>query len=189
MESVLIVSNKQTTLGIISRLLSIRQLSRVSTCSTAQDARRTLINDCFDLVIIDAPLPDEGGDDLALYAAEKGAAGVILIVEESAIDDIAGDVEDAGVFVLPKPISPELFEQAAKLLIACRARMRILENENTKLHRKIEEIRLIDRAKCVLIQTLNMTEPQAHRYIEKQAMDLRISRTEVAENVLKTYER
>lgn len=189
MESVLIVSAKPTTLGIISRLLSTRPLSRVVPCSTAREARVALIDSAFDLVIIDAPLPDEGGDDFALYAAEKGDSGVILIVENSAIDDVAGDVEDAGVFVLPKPISPELFGQAAKLLVACKSRMRILENENSKLQHKIEEIRMVDRAKCVLIQTLNMTEAQAHRYIEKQAMDMRISRVEVAESVLKTYER
>jgi response regulator NasT len=64
-----------------------------------------------------------------------------------------------------------------------------LENENNKLQKKIEAIRLVDRAKCVLIQYLNMTEPQAHRYIEKQAMDLRQSRVATAENILKTYER
>lgn len=188
MDSVLIVSNTPTTLTIISRLLAARPVSRLVPCAAAREARRELIDGAFDLVIIDAPLPDEGGDDLALYAAEKTASGVILLVPCNVIDDVAGDVEDAGVFVLPKPISPELFGQAAKLLVAYRARLMTLESENTKLHRKISEIRMVDRAKCVLIQTLGMTEAGAHRYIEKQAMDMRISRTEVAESVLKTYE-
>ena len=53
---------------------------------------------------------------------------------------------------------------------------------------KGEEIRLVDRAKCVLIQVLSMTEPQAHRYLEKEAMDRRVTRREVAEQVLRTYE-
>ena len=57
------------------------------------------------------------------------------------------------------------------------------------MQRKIEEIRLIDRAKCILIQYLQMTEPQAHKYIEKQAMNLRQSRVQMAESILKTYER
>jgi response regulator NasT len=63
-----------------------------------------------------------------------------------------------------------------------------LHNENVKLQRKIEEIRLVDRAKCTLIEVLKFSEPQAHRYIEKQAMDLRCTRKQVAENILKTYE-
>ena len=63
-----------------------------------------------------------------------------------------------------------------------------LKFQNQKLQDKLEEIRLIDRAKCVLIQYLNMTEQQAHRYIEKQSMDLRQSRVVTAESILKTYE-
>ena len=63
-----------------------------------------------------------------------------------------------------------------------------LQSENTKLHQKIQEIRLVDRAKCTLIQDLHMTEQDAHRYIEKQAMDLRMTRREIAEEILKTYE-
>ena len=58
-----------------------------------------------------------------------------------------------------------------------------------RLQDKIEEIRLVSRAKCVLIEVLGMTEPQAHRYLEKQAMDLRCTRREVAQGVLSTYER
>ena len=63
-----------------------------------------------------------------------------------------------------------------------------LKFQNQKLQNKLKEIRLIDRAKCVLIQYLNMTEQQAHRYIEKQSMDLRQSRVVTAESILKTYE-
>ena len=57
-----------------------------------------------------------------------------------------------------------------------------------KLQKKIEEIRLVDRAKCVLIQYLNMTEAEAHRYIEKQAMDMRKTKKTIAENILNTYD-
>ena len=63
-----------------------------------------------------------------------------------------------------------------------------LQNENFKLQTKIEEIRLVNRAKCCLIQYLKFSEPQAHRYIEKQAMDTRQTRKEVAQRILSTYE-
>ena len=46
--------------------------------------------------------------------------------------------------------------------------MRKLEEENRKLQVKIEDIRMIDRAKYVLMEFLKMNEAQAHRYIEKQ---------------------
>ena len=52
---------------------------------------------------------------------------------------------------------------------------------------KMEEIRLVNRAKWLLISELKMDEPQAHRYIEKQAMDRCIQRREVAEEIIQTY--
>ena len=63
-----------------------------------------------------------------------------------------------------------------------------LRQENVKLQSKIEEIRLVDRAKCALIQYLSMTEEQAHHFIEKQAMDMRTTKREIAEGILKSYE-
>jgi response regulator NasT len=60
--------------------------------------------------------------------------------------------------------------------------------EYNRLENKIEEARLINRAECILIQYLKLTEPQAHRYIEKQAMDKRLSKLEVAKSILTTYE-
>ncbi len=63
-----------------------------------------------------------------------------------------------------------------------------MRNENRSLSQKIEDIGIIDRAKCVLIQVLHMTEEQAHKYIEKQAMNMRVPRRQVAEELLKTYE-
>lgn len=51
----------------------------------------------------------------------------------------------------------------------------------------MQEIRLGNRAKWVLIEELKMTEPDAHKYIEKQAMDRCVSRREIAEDIIKTY--
>ena len=188
MDSVLIVSNTSTTLQIISSLLGSQKFSRVSTIQNGAQARRDLLDAQYDLIIIDAPLPDELGDDLALHAAESTDAGIILIVSSEILDDVNANVEDAGVFVLPKPISPEFFYQAAKLLTASRKRVKRHEDANKKLQQKMSEVRIVDRAKCILIQHLEMTERQAHHYIEKQSMDLRQSRIVTAQNILKTYD-
>ena len=52
---------------------------------------------------------------------------------------------------------------------------------------KMEEIRLVNRAKWLLIEKLTMTESDAHRYIEKQAMDQCVSRREIAKGIIQTY--
>ena len=62
------------------------------------------------------------------------------------------------------------------------------QGENLKLQNKADEIKLIDRAKKCLMQYLKFSEPQAHRYIEKQAMDTRQTRKEVAKRILSVYE-
>ena len=75
-----------------------------------------------------------------------------------------------------------------KLVVASHRRMMGIQRENDKLQNQIEEIRLVNRAKCTLIERLSMTEPQAHRFVEKQAMDMRTTRAEIARGILNTYE-
>lgn len=188
MDSVLIASNTPETMGIISTLLQSRAFDRIVTSQSGSQARRDIMESDFDLIIIDTPLTDEFGDDFSIHAAEHSSAGIILIVDSNHLYDVSDIVEDYGVFVLPKPVSPEYFYQAAKLMDSCRKRVLYLENQNQKLQHQIQEIRTVDRAKLVLIQVLNMTEAQAHKYIERQAMDLRQSKLQTAENILRTYE-
>ena len=188
MDSVLIVSNTSATLGMLSDLFKLQPFARIVAAQNGNEARHALFNDEFDLIIIDTPLPDEYGNDFALHAAESTDAGIILITKAEALYDMNETVEDAGVFVIPKPVSTDFFYQAVKLLSASRKRICKLQAENQILQNKLQEIRVIDRAKCILIQYLNMTEMQAHRYIEKQAMDLRQSKLITSENILKTYD-
>ena len=69
-----------------------------------------------------------------------------------------------------------------------RERMRMAEEKQQTVEDKINEIRLVNHAKWLLIECLSMTEAEAQRYIEKQAMDARISKKEMAESIIKTYE-
>ena len=187
MDSVLIVSNTNTTMGIISSMLQSQAFDRIVTTQDGSEARRYLLDGDFDLVIIDTPLLSELGDDFAVHAAETTNSGIILVVPVEKLEDIAMRTEDEGVFVLPKPLTPESFYQAAKLLMATKRRLAKLEEENRRLQRKLDETRTVDRAKCLLIERLKMTEPQAHRHIEKIAMDSRQSRMEVAEDIIRKY--
>ena len=102
--------------------------------------------------------------------------------------EAAQKVCDAGVFVIEKPIDRRLFDQALRFIAAAQNRLASLLEENARLHRQLQDLRLIDRAKCLLIETLGMTEPQAHRYIELQAMDLRMTKREIAGEIIRTYE-
>ena len=115
-------------------------------------------------------------------------AGVVLLVKAEMADEVAVRVEDAGVFVVPKPLNRALLFGAVKLAQAANRRIMGLQRQNNILQQKIDDIRLVDRAKCALIQYRLLTEPEAHKYIEREAMDSRRTRREVAQAILRMYE-
>lgn len=148
------------------------------------EARRKLGDKEFEVVVINTPLPDEFGHELGTYAVEKSHAGVLLLAKNGTAEQIAGKLQDFGVLVLGKPFSGAQFRQAVQIAVSCYRRLALLQEENARLVDKIAQIRLVDRAKCFLIEKKGMTEAEAHRSIEKEAMDTRRPREEVAQKIL-----
>ena len=101
--------------------------------------------------------------------------------------DISSKVMPYGVLTLSKPTSAQMLTQSLQLLCGTRERLRRMEQKTASIQEKMEEARIINRAKCLLIEQLKMTEAQAHRYIEKQAMDRCVTRRVIAENLISTY--
>ncbi len=153
----------------------------------AGEARRMLLNSPVELVIINAPLPDEFGVELALDLAD-GAIGILLLVKNEVYDQVCYKVEDSGVLTLGKPTTRQGFYSAVKLLTAMTARLSKLEKANQSLQEKMADIRVVNRAKWLLIEHHHMKEQDAHYFIEKQAMDMRLSRRQVAENIIRSYD-
>ena len=130
---------------------------------------------------------DVKDQSLAVDICTGSGAGVLLLVRNDQFDDIYAKVVSYGVLTLSKPTNMQMVAQNLRILCATRERMRQMEAKQATVEEKIEEIRLVNRAKWLLIECLGMTEPEAHRYIEKQSMDQRISKREAAEAVIKTY--
>lgn len=189
MESALIGASGEKTLETLCRLTraACHGVEPVVAGSGAQ-VRRLLAGRHFDFVVLSMPLSDEPGIDLAAWAAGELGAGVLLLVKAEHAEEISRRLEEYGVFVLERPVTPNFFASALRLVRASVRRAKGLEKEKMRLQGKIDEIHLMNRAKLTLIQYLGLTEQQAHRHMEKQAMDLRIPKTQVAESILKTYE-
>ena len=118
--------------------------------------------------------------------AEAVAASRGIDVER--LNEIADKLQDFGVLVLGKPFTAVQFRQAVQIAASNYKRLAVLRAENAKLLDKIAQLRLVDRAKCYLIEKKGMTETEAHRLIEKGAMDTRRSRGEVAQEILEAEE-
>lgn len=152
------------------------------------DARRMITGDIYTLTMINAPLADETGLELAIDLARRTSAAVVLLVKAELAPMIYDAATEAGVLVVTKPVIPQLLEQAVRVGLACRNRMLQFKTENEKLQKKYEELKIIDRAKCLLIEHLRITEEEAHRVLEKEAMDSRMPRVRVARQVLARFE-
>ncbi len=151
-------------------------------------ARRFIKEGETALVIVNAPVGTDSGMELCVEVAKNTTCAVLLLVRAEDGSPRVERAEKCGILTLRKPLASALFREALRFSFAFHQRMLWLKNENVSLQDKIEEIRLINRAKCTLIQYLGLSEPQAHRYIEKQAMDRRIPSVEVARSILKAYE-
>lgn len=186
-DSALIVSGSEKSAGVFTEILSEASISQTTAVKSCGEARRLLIEREFDLVIINSPLRDESGEVLARDIAVKGIAQVILVVSNENFEEVSASCENDGVLTIAKPFSRSVFWPVLKLATATQNRLNRMNAENSKLKQKIEDIKIIDRAKCMLISYRQMDEAQAHRYIEKLSMDMRISRRAVAEDILSTY--
>ena len=141
----------------------------------------------YDLVIINTPLADGSGIGFAVRAASAEGYAVILITDAGTCEKTGRDLERQGIIVMKRPVEKKSLSRAVKDGAILSRQISALKKKNSELQEVIEESKLISRAKGMLMSHLNMTEAQAHRYIEKQAMDLRLSRKTVSENILKTY--
>ena len=131
--------------------------------------------------------PPSGTTQLAQNLADDNLA-VILLVPGESYDQVCYKVEDDGVLTLGKPLSGQALQTAIRLATALRAKLQKLDKKNQALQEKMQDIRTVTRAKWLLMEQLRMTENEAHYYIEKQAMDMRLSRREVAENIIRSYD-
>ena len=185
--SVLIVSAAEGFNDALSALLPTSKYSPTNFVSNISAAKRALAERAFDFVIINSPLPDDIGTRFAIDTGSSKETVVLLMVRAELQAEIYDKVAEHGVFVLPKPTSKPTMAIALSWLSSAREKLRKTEKKTLSIEEKMEEIRIVNRAKWILIRELKLDEPEAHRYIEKQAMDRCISKRTVAEEIIKTY--
>ncbi len=184
-QKVLVVSSSLKAEDFIKNCLKDGYISEYARSGAI--ARQLLSGKEYDTVIINCPLKDEFGTDLAENVIKNGYAGVMLLVKSEVFDDVSYAMEKAGVYTLAKPVSSSTFRQGLALTNATAARLKGLARKTENLQEKMEEIRLVARAKLLLITKLRFSEEEAHKYIEKRAMDECVKRKAIAFDVIKTY--
>lgn len=185
--SVLVVSGTAKFGEDISSLLPESSYAPVHYVSSINAAQRSILDHSYDVIILNTPLPDDFGIKFAIDVSTSGASVVLLFVRNEMYTSVYEKASPYGVFAIRKPAPATAISQALDWLKTTRARMSNMEHRTVTLQEKMEEIKIVNRAKWALIGSLGMTEADAHRYIEKQAMDRCTTRREVAEIILNTY--
>ena len=185
--SVLIVSDTEKFTSSLSSLLPENTFDPVVRVSYAAMANRAMLEREFDVVLINGTRADDRAAKLAIDVCSERNSVALLFVRRELYAEIYAKVTDFGVLTLSLPSSPQMVTQALDWVRATRERMRKYEKTAYTVQQKMEEIRAVNRAKWLLIDVLKMTESDAHRYIEKQAMDRCVSKLEVAKGIINTY--
>ena len=185
--SILIVSATDAFTSAFADVLSQTKYFPVHTVFSINAARRELTDKAYDFVIINSPLRDDMGVHFAIDICTGRQAAVLLLVKNDLHDGIHEQVAEYGVFTLSKPLSKTNMSYALSWLESARERLRQFEKKSLTIEEKMAEIRLVNKAKWLLLSQLSMSEPEAHRYIEKQAMDRCVTKRTIAEEIMKTY--
>ena len=185
--SVLIVSASEKFQNALRSLLPETSYSPIVTAASVGAAERARNNQDFDFVFVNSPLPDDAGIRFAIDCCRAGGTVVLLFAAAALYDSIQSRVEKHGVFVLPRPVPRDAILRGLNWMTAARERLRSYEKKVQPVEEKMEEIRLVNRAKWLLISELKMSEPDAHHYITHQAMDRCCAKRTVAEEIIRLY--
>ena len=185
--SVLVISAKEKFNASLQSLLPESKYAPVQMVSSVSLAKRVLRERSFDCVFINTPLPDDFGTRFAIEISGNKGTVILLLVRNEVYEEVCDKVTEYGILTLPKPASKQMVAHTLNFMAGIRERLRKLEKKSLSMEEKMKEIRLVNRAKWVLIDELKMSEADAHRYIEKQAMDRCVSRREIAEEIISTY--
>ena len=188
MQQVLLVCDSDKAAEFCRDVLKKQGYPDVFVCKNGPEAKRRLLEHEYELTFINAPLRMESAESVAVDIAEKNISQVILLVKSEHFDEAHAHTRDYGVITVSKPIHSRELSMAIDFSYIAQSRIKMMESENKKLQKKMNELKFINHAKILLVQYESLTEEEAHKKIEKTAMNNRTSRLVVAKEIIDRYE-
>jgi len=137
-----------------------------------------------DLVVMDVKMPKLDGIAAASQIARARIAPVVMLTAFSQRELVERARESGAMAYLVKPFTKSDLVPAIEMAMSRFAEMTALENEVQDLQQQLAARKAVERAKSVLQSSLGLSEPDAFRWIQKTAMDLRLSMEQVAQGVV-----
>ena len=184
--SVLLVSSSKNFANGIISALSLNNYE-VTLSDTILKAKRILVEKDFYIIIVNSPVIDDFGLDFAIDEAIRDISGVLMFVKPELESEVYYKTYQYGILTLTKPTSEGILLQTLRLLCVTRMKRESMREKTKDMKERLEEIRIVNTAKMLLIEHKHISEDEAHKYIEKRAMNLRKSKVKIASGIIEDY--
>ncbi len=181
----LISSSKNFSAGILNALS--HESYDVETIESVSKAKRLVLDKDFDIIIINSPVIDDFGLDFAIEEAITNVSGILMFVRPELESEIYYKTYQYGILTLTKPTSKSILLQSLRLLSSAIVKREQIYTKPKDIKERLEEIKIINTAKLLLIEHNRLSEDEAHKYLEKRAMDFRQPKIKVAQKIIDEY--
>ena len=177
----------QTPADLTPFLKEQPQLQLLETGSM-QEAQKLMQDYSPALVIFQQDAPNL--QQLRTCVSMEGDGGTIflLLVRLSTYEAVWNFVQRVGICVMSWPTSPAMLLQMLRNLLLLKRNLQSMQEKTDRLQLQLQDLKRIQKAKSLLMRQLGMSEEDAHRWIEKAAMDRCVKKREIAETVIRMYE-
>ena len=137
-----------------------------------------------DVCVLDVKMPKVEGITAAEEILKEVPTAVVMLTAFSQAELVQRAAEVGAMAYVTKPFGPNDLIPAVEIALSRQAQIEALEADVADLSERFETRKRVDRAKGLLIERMDMTEPEAFRWIQKTSMDRRLSMREVADAVI-----
>ena len=186
--AILVIAAKPRIQSSVRSALTAKY-GRVLTAETVQEARRAVEREKIALMVIFSPLKDEEEIPRLFDMADRRGIAAGYIVGREIYGETAYRLEGRNVFVVAYPLQMDQVLQLVSFLHQVQRRFWLVLSEQERLQRQVQDIQIVCRVKCMLVEKREMTEEEAHHFIEQEAMNTGLSKREAALKILKELQR
>ncbi len=153
-------------------------------CTSGNETLRSVRSQMPDILLINFDMPDITGLETATIIGDENICSVILFVTNTQKEFCVDLVEDYDITLHLKPINKVALLSTIDTVVQNRRRMRKLEKELTMLKKGLDDRKLIEQAKGILMKRKGISEGEAYRRIQKMSMDSRIAMRDIAKRII-----
>ena len=177
--AILVIAAKPRIQSSVRSALTAKY-GRVLTAETVQEARRAVEREKIALMVIFSPLKDEEEIPRLFDMADRRGIAAGYIVGREIYGETAYRLEGRNVFVVAYPLQMDQVLQIVSFLYQVQKRFWLVLSEQERLQRQVQDVQIVCRVKCLLVEKREMTEEEAHHFIEQEAMNTGLSKREAA---------